>query len=353
MQVDATVRYDKLYEIGVGQGMNSKVFLAHDAQFSGNIAVKEIPKQTFGNSVTEYYREAERMFAAAHANVVPVFYAGEAADHICIAMPYFPKGSLESRIEKGPLPLREALRVAQGVLSGLAKVHTAGLLHFDVKPSNVLFDEFGNPLLADFGQARRVGSSGLVVVPEMYWKAMPPETLTAGTGSVLSDIYQAGLLLYRAANGDPHYKRQEALLSLTTVQKKIISGKFPDRHVFQPHVPQRLRTAIRIALRLNPADRYISTTEFADQLARIPVPLDWAMTELSDSTVEWRAARADKADLLVRLSPDSTKSAWSVQVYTLKGGKLRAKNCKEHWKSGLLYAQADAHLNEVFSQLHA
>jgi len=113
LQVDATVRYEKLQEIGVVQGMNSKVYLANDAQFSGNIAVKEIPKTTFGNTISDYYREAERMFAASHPNVVPVHYAGETGSLICIAMPYFVSGSLANRITSAPVRLCEIVRIAQ------------------------------------------------------------------------------------------------------------------------------------------------------------------------------------------------------------------------------------------------
>src|SRR5262249_35123162 len=161
-----------------------------------------------GNTIGDYYREAERMFAASHPNVVPVHYAGESPGLICIAMPYFSQGSLEARLQSGPLSLREVARVAQGILSGLTKVHNSGLVHLDVNPSNVLFDNYGHPLLADFGQSRRIGPAGVVNVPSMYARAMPPETLQTGTAGVYSDVYQAGLVLYRMCNGEPHYQAQ-------------------------------------------------------------------------------------------------------------------------------------------------
>jgi serine/threonine protein kinase len=351
LQVDATVRYEKLHEIGIGQGMNSKVYLATDAQFSGNIAVKEIPKATFGNTITDYYREAERMFAASHPNVVPVHYAGETGNLICIAMPYFSAGSLATRIAGGPVRLREVVRIAQGVLSGLTKVHNSGLLHFDIKPCNVLFDDRGSPLLADFGQCRHVGTAGVVAVPSMYFRAMPPETLLTGTGGVHSDIYQAGLLLYRMSNGDPHYQAQVSQISIANLEKLITKGRFPDRSTFQPHIPSRLRTIIRKALRVNPSERYSSAFDLSDDLARLQLTLDWAVTASPSGLVEWQTlGAAGHANLIIRRVPTGLNS-WNVEVFTEKGGKRRAKNRSNFWKRNISEVEAGMHLDCLFSVL--
>jgi len=85
MKVAATLEYDKLTQIGVGQGMNSTVFLANDPQFGGEIVVKDVPLAKFGNTVSAYFVEAHAMFAANHANVVPVLYAGTTATDIVLA----------------------------------------------------------------------------------------------------------------------------------------------------------------------------------------------------------------------------------------------------------------------------
>jgi eukaryotic-like serine/threonine-protein kinase len=255
LQVETTVRYEKLHEIGIGQGMNSKVYLATDAQFSGNIVVKEIPKATFGNTIVDFYLEAERMFAASHPNVVPVHYAGEAGNLICIAMPYFSAGSLADRIASGPVRLRDVIRIADGVLSGLTKVHNSGLLHLDIKPSNVLFNNLGKPLLADFGQCRHVGAAGLVAVPSMYFKGMPPETLSTGTAGVHSDIYQAGLLLYRMSNGEPHYQNQVSQIAAGNLEKVISKGRFPGVVLVRPFATTYPRSrGIKLACNLRRRD---------------------------------------------------------------------------------------------------
>jgi eukaryotic-like serine/threonine-protein kinase len=147
MQVLASISYTKLNRIGVGQGMNSEVYLANDSQLSGQVAAKEIEKARFANP-TAYFTEAQTMFAVVHDHVVAVQYACQTATMISLVMPYYVRGSLTDRIRNCPLQLSEVQRVAQGVLAGLAHIHLAGYIHFDVKPSNVLFSNTDKPMVA-------------------------------------------------------------------------------------------------------------------------------------------------------------------------------------------------------------
>jgi len=192
-------------------------------------------------------------------------------------MPYYVRRSLTERIQTCPLQLSEVQRVVQGVLAGLAHIHLAGYIHFDVKPSNVLFSNTDKPMVADFGQSRSISSTGVVIVPPLYADAQPPETISTGVATQLADIYHTGLLMYRALNGDDFFKAQLPGDSLT-LRNKIASGKIPDRTAFMPHVPSRLRTLVRKALRINPADRFQSATEMADALSRVYVALDWSIS---------------------------------------------------------------------------
>jgi serine/threonine protein kinase len=348
MQVVAEIQYEKRHQIGVGQGMNSEVFLAFDPQLGGEIAVKEIAKSKLGNNPSAYFAEAQVMFESAHPNVVPIHCACATADRICLAMPFFRRGSLADRIKDVPLPLQEALRVAHGVLSGLARIHRAGFLHFDLKPSNVFFSETNTPMVADFGQSRRLGPGGTVQVPEMYRFVIPPETWAHQVGLVESDVYQCGLLLYRIINGDPLFGDQRNNVGSTQeLRFRVLSGKFPDRHRFLPHVPKRIRTLIRKALRVDPADRFHSALEFSDDLARLKVDLDWHMSRHADGSVFWRAHRQEATDLVVGCV--RAGAAWSARVWTENSGTRRMK--RNFSGDGLSFADAQDHLKTVFSDL--
>jgi serine/threonine protein kinase len=201
MQVIGSVSYTKLKQIGVGQGMNSEVFLADDPQLGGRVAVKEIEKIRFGNPAA-YFVEAQTMFRVAHENVVAVQYACETPATISLVMPYYRRGSLADRISYRPLQLGEAQRIAQGVLAGLAHIHLVHYVHFDIKPSNVLFSNTNQPMVADFRQSRSISATGVIAVPPLYINTRPPETIKTGVATAVAGIYHVGLLLYRVLNGD-------------------------------------------------------------------------------------------------------------------------------------------------------
>jgi serine/threonine protein kinase len=342
------ISYKQVKPIGVGQGMNSKVYLVDDPQLGGRFAAKEIEKSNFGNPAC-YFDEALTMFQASHENVVPVQYAFQTSTVIALVMPYYSKGSLTDRICDRPLQLSEVLRVAQGVLAGLAHIHLKGYVHFDVKPSNILFSNTDKPMVADFGQSRAISASGVVTTPGLYFSAQPPETIKTSAATKVADIYHTGLLLYRALNGDSFFISQipgdEALLS-----QRILSGKFPDRSRFMPHVPSRMRTLIRKALRPDPAHRFQTATEMADALSKVSLVLDWSVEPLQQDGFRWRASRIGHADLVVELTSHS--STWAVETFTEKSADARrAKGKSENWRGGLSLNEAHVHLTDVFERL--
>jgi serine/threonine protein kinase len=348
MDVLAEITYQKIRRIGVGEGMNSEVFPAFDPQLGSQIAVKEIQKASLGASPSAYFSEASLMFSSRHPHIVPPFYGCNTADFISIAMPYYDRGSLKARIKNGPLPLRECLNVMHGVLLGLTQIHLKSILHLDLKPSNVLFDEIDRPRVADFGQARSVDAAGVVTAPKMYKLAFPPETLLTSKATIQADIYQTGLLLYRMVNGNPFYEAQIPVPSDWI--DRISRGKFPNRELFMPPVPRRLRTVIRKALEIDPVDRYSSAADMADALAKVRIPLDWDVTSSPAGGLRWRACREGRSDLLVEHSP-SAGGTWCVNVYTNRGLSTRAKKPEPYAREEISRKAADAHLKKVFAEL--
>lgn len=348
MEVHGTISYTKIRRIGVGQGMNSEVFLATDPQLGGQVAAKEIEKTRFANP-NSYFAEAQTMFATAHDNVVAVQYACQTATTISLVMPYFRNGSLADRIQDRPLQLSEVLRVVQGVLSGLAHIHLAGFIHFDVKPSNVLFSNTNRPMVADFGQSRAIAGSGVVTVPPLYMVSQPPETIYTGVATQLADIYHVGLMMYRALNGDALFTSQIPP-AVPVLRAQIAAGKFPNRKRFMPHVPSRIRTLVRKALQVNPGERFQSTTDMADALSRARLILDWSAEPLSVGGYRWRAVRDGQCDLVVELVEQNGQ--WCVETFTGKKGEpRRAKEKSKNWRSGLSLDAAHKHLKDVFERL--
>ncbi len=333
--------------------MNSHVFRSFDPYLEREIAIKEIEKAKFGNDFSEYCLEARTMFAASHPNIIDIEYVCETPDHICFALPYFANGSLKAKIKSGPLSSRDFLKVAQGVLSGLAHIHSLGFVHLDLKPSNILFTDNGTPLVADFGQSRRLGNTGTVKFPAIYRWLMPPEVLINHVATIESDIFQIGCLLYRSVNGEAIYQEQKAtILDEAEFRKQILRGLFPDSRFFLPHIPKRIRTIIRKALRPDPTERYNSASELAANLGRVPIHLDWNVTPLSGGggDYSWRASRPENPDLEVELKKVAP-AKWQTRVWTVRGSDRRAKNKASYWATGLNYTDALTHLTDVFADL--
>jgi serine/threonine protein kinase len=310
MRVLAELEYTTIRQIGVGQGANSTVYLADEHQLGGVVVVKEMEKTRFSDP-TAYFAEAQVMFSTNTTNVVPIQYACQTHDKICLVMPFLPGGSLADRITTTPLPPCDAVRTFLAVLDGLSEIHLKGYLHLDLKPSNILFDADGRPLIADFGQSRPIPPGGFAIQPRLYCLSVPPEIVSTGIAActIQTDIYQAGLSLYRAVNGDRFVDRQKPVS-----WDDIKTGRFPDRRKFQPHVPKGLRTVIRKALEVDPANRYRSAMEFADALGQIDCPYNWVMLERADQSVEWRVRRPGQPEMVVELMP--VGSRWNVQVHT-------------------------------------
>jgi eukaryotic-like serine/threonine-protein kinase len=344
----AQISYKRIKQIGVGQGMNSEVYLADELQLGGVVAVKEIPKANLGNTFVEYFAEAQAMFASQHSHVIPIQYACELPDTVCLVMPFFRNGSLTDRISQSPVSLSECLRIGQGILSGLSRIHAVGHIHFDIKPSNILFSDADTPMVSDFGQSRTMSPTGVTAAPPMYPYALPPEFFKHGVGTVRSDVYQTGLTLYRAVNGDAAFKPQIPA-DATETQQKTMAGKFPNRNYFLPHVPSKLRRAIRKSLKVDPIDRFSSAPEFADALARIDLPLDWQTSQLKNGEIEWMASRDNRPAINVRLLEDGSR--WRFELHTKNGSTERARD-KSQWKRGLTKKQAFVALKDVFDALN-
>jgi serine/threonine protein kinase len=189
----------------------------------------------------------------------------------------------------------------------------------------------------------------VITVPPLYINTRPPETIKTGLATTVADIFHVGLLLYRVLNGDPFFTSQipgdPALL-----EAKISNGKFPDRSRFMPHVPPRIRTLVRKALRVDPADRFQTATEMADAFSRVGLVLDWSAEPLPLGGFRWRTVRGDHADLVVELI--NRNMAWDVETCTEQPGcSKRAKDRAENWRCGLNLEEAHSHLEDVFERL--
>lgn len=350
--VKSTFEYERIREIG--RGFFGTVYVIRDRQLNGQFATKEIPNNKFRpGGFDEIFAEAQGMHASACAHVMPIRSAGQNADGITFVMPYLQGKSVADKIATDPLSLRDLMRLGQDILIGLAHIHRSGIVHFDLKPSNVLYGDQGQGVIADFGQMSRVAADGLAIASAgTYQYITPPETLATMKGSVLTDIYQTGMLLYRAVNGEAFYGAQVAkypLSDIPSLWRAIHRGNFPDRKSYQPHVPDALRRVINKAMNIKADKRFQTANEFSLALGRVPIPINWTMRAASADKIEWSGSRPKNTDMRVTCFERSGQH--SIDVHTVSSNGTRRKNPTNWCAQRLGKDAATAHLERVFREI--
>lgn len=312
----AEIQFEMLEEIGL-EGKNSKVFRARDEQLGADLAMKQVSKADM-YSVDDYFAESQALYATAHPNVVQVQYACFDDEFIYIALPYYAKGSLKPLITGKHMTLRRVLTVACQVLSGLHNVHSKGLIHFDIKPDNILLTQRGEAVLSDFGLAKQVNFNGIAAQDRHYGSIIPPEALTTDHFDKAFDIYQFGLLLYRMCNGDAEFYKQfqefgvGAAFDRSKFKFAVRNGRFPDRSVLPPHIPPRVKKVIKKCLETNPSNRYQSALEVSNALSAVDGEiLDWQLVDHADKRV-WSKESDGREFRLAVYNDDRSKLTRSV-----------------------------------------
>ena len=262
-------RYEVLGEVGRG-GM-ATVYRAHDHRMGRTVAIKVLhPQLAFLLGSERFRREVSIVGALQHPNIVPVY---ESEDHdglLFFTMPLVDGETLRARLEREtPLPLDEALGIAEEVAQALDHAHGHGIVHRDIKPENILLAG-RRAVVADFGVARaiteagedRLTSAGIAVGTPAY---MSPEQ-AAGAEHVdgRSDIYALGCVLYEMLSGEPPFTGPSA----QAVLARQIQEPPRSLRVVRRTVSPALQQVVEKALAKLPADRYATAGAFVAALDR-------------------------------------------------------------------------------------
>lgn len=274
----AEVNFEYQEEIGQ-DGKNSRAFIAHDKHLDANLVIKQIPKVNFDNAEL-FFEESRTLYKAAHPHVVQIQYACACQENIYLALPYYQNGSLKDLIKSRQLSMREIIRFSIQICTGLHNIHSKGLIHFDIKPDNILLSDRNEALVSDFGLAKNVDQDYKATPELMYKKHIAPEYFTDKSFSYQYDIYQLGLTMYRMINGEANFHSQlDKFKTTEEYRDAILAEEFPSRLTLE-HIPARLASVITKCLKANLSDRYYSALEVANELSQIDDnTLDWIYTE--------------------------------------------------------------------------
>lgn len=253
----------------IGTGGTAVVFRARDTRLNRQVALKILlhspePDGTFRH---RFLRESRAAAAIDHPHIVPVFAAGEADGALFIAMRYVPSGDLRALMRRaGPLSPPRAAAIVSSVASALDAAHSAGLVHRDVKPSNILVDaQPGRPdhvYLSDFGLSKEVDSAGLARSGRFLGSPgyTAPEQIEGNRVDRRADQYSLACTTFELLSGTPVFPRDQ----ITAVIWAHMSMPPPPLTSRQPGLPAAVDGVLARALAKAPEDRYRSCREFAD-----------------------------------------------------------------------------------------
>ena len=216
--------------------------------------------------------EARAMAGLDHPGILPVYEVGEAQGAPFFSMKLATGGSLSDRLLRGPLPPRDAATLMVELCRALHHAHQHGVLHRDLKPGNFLFLEDGRACVSDFGLAKlTLAEHGpLLTRTESFFGTphyMPPEVAagSVGNATVAGDLYSMGAVLYECLTGKRPHPSKENVAALL---RSIADDPITPPAMLRPEVPRDLSVICMKALERNPADRYASVGDFADDLER-------------------------------------------------------------------------------------
>jgi serine/threonine protein kinase len=266
----------------LGSGHFGEVWRVVDVALNTVRALKLIPPTRVLNP-NNIFQEAQVLKSAEHPNVVRVEETGTMDDgRIYIAMEFLPKGSLEDEARGAYVELTRAHRIMIDALRGLQHAHDKGILHRDIKPANIMVGYSNEGKLSDFGLAIPAGIDfqELGVKDYAYVIHLAPEVIRNRNYSVQSDIYAAGITLYRLVNGDAYLPAVDPL----TRRQAILDGDYPDRTRYREFIPRPLRAFINRAMNPAPSRRFKSADEMRHALERITLRMNWCESLIPNGT---------------------------------------------------------------------
>jgi serine/threonine-protein kinase len=269
--IGSTISHYRIVE-RLGRGAMGLVYKAQDTRLDRPVALKVISREiaAIPEQRARFIREARTASLLDHPNICTIHDFGETTDgDLFIVMTYLPGENLRLCLERGPLPLKQAINIARQVACGLAKAHSLGVVHRDIKPANVMLLPDGVAKIVDFGLAKLPNDVGLTntggVVGTVPY--MSPEQLRGDPLDGRTDVWSWGVTFYEMLAGDrPFESKTEA-----TIMRAIMELEAPSVRSRRTDLPEGIEQIITQAMRKRREERP-SAAELVDALEGVAVP---------------------------------------------------------------------------------
>ena len=252
--------FDDRYRIDarVARGGMATVYVGFDTRLDRVVAIK-VMHATLADDpefVERFRREAKAAARLSHPNVVAIHDQGEGSGHPYLVMEHVQGRTLRALMrDTGALSPDEALGILEGMLAALAAAHTAGLVHRDMKPENVLLADSGAIKVADFGLARPMEATqytiadGRILGSPAY---LAPEQVQSGAADARTDLYSCGIVLFEMVTGTPPFVGEAAF----AVANRHVTDDIPAPSTVTPGVPRAVDELVAAATRRDPQERF-------------------------------------------------------------------------------------------------
>jgi serine/threonine protein kinase len=238
----------------LGMGGMGGVYRARDEALNREVAIKVMQKR-YGDDPTfiaNFQREAQSAAKLNHPNIAQIYSFGQALGQPFIVMELLSGGSLDRMMaDQGPLDPAAVMLIGQQIAEGLREAAEAGLVHGDVKPENILFDNDKNAKLLDFGLAAMSNAATTEIWGTPFY--IPPEKVKKQPTDLRSDIYSLGATLYHAIAGVPPFDGTDVA---AVVKARFISDPAPLRNLRGSVVPEEVDSIILRMMDKEPSKRY-------------------------------------------------------------------------------------------------
>ncbi len=277
-------RYEIVGELG--QGAMGVVYKARDPLIDRIVAIKTINLSLALDEIEEYegrfYQEAKAAGRLSHPNIVTIYDVGKSDSIAYIAMEFLEGRELRDILNDGQcLPVDEVLAIVMQVARGLAYAHEKGVVHRDVKPSNIMIIHEGHAKITDFGIAR-MSSAGIRTQTGMVLgspKYMSPEQVMGKQTDQRSDIFSLGVMLYEMLTGKAPFVGE----NVNAIMYQTLNATQTPPGTMNPQVPDMLNFIVAKALAKGLDNRYQNAKDFANDLraCRDALPRSGVRTDIS------------------------------------------------------------------------
>lgn len=246
----------------LGEGAQAEIYRAYDPVLDQFFALK-LRRPEFGVLSSDFLEEARHLARVHHPNVVRVYGAANVEGRAGLWTELINGQSLESLLASNPvLPAHDAVEIGSKLCDALAALHTRGIVHGDVKPSNVMLEDSGRVVLMDFGAAQRFRTAAPNAVMVGTLPYLAPELLHGAMHSPQSDIFALGVLMFRLLTGKFPY----AATSHETLCAQYGADDPPHVSLLAPHVASNVARAVDRAISVDPRKRHRGAAAFASAL---------------------------------------------------------------------------------------